>query len=134
MRNIEKIIFHHTATKPNQDVHVPDIRRWHRERGFSDIGYHFVVCRDGSIELGRPIELAGAHCYRHNADSIGVAYVGGLNAAGKVEFNPTSAQLVTLNWLLPSLCKLYQAKLYGHRDLAATKCPGIDIHEIYPEL
>ncbi|WP_337632460.1 N-acetylmuramoyl-L-alanine amidase, partial [Prevotella sp.] len=57
--------------------------RWHRERGFDSIGYHYIIYLDGSIHFGRPVEQAGAHCKGHNANSIGVCYVGGLSKDGK---------------------------------------------------
>ena len=71
-RAIDTIIVHCSATPAGRDNSAADIRRWHRQRGFSDIGYHFVVRLDGTIEAGRPLELPGAHCRGHNLRSIGV--------------------------------------------------------------
>ena len=62
MRKIDSIIIHCSATKVGQDFTAADIGRWHRERGFNGIGYHYVVCLDGRLERGRDISLAGAHC------------------------------------------------------------------------
>lgn len=83
MRTINSIIIHCTATKPLAHINVNDVRRWHRERGFSDIGYHYLILVDGTVEAGRPLSAIGAHCKGHNAHSVGVCYVGGLNDKGK---------------------------------------------------
>ena len=80
MRKILEIIVHCTATFADQRVTVADITRWHKQRGWKTIGYHYVVDQDGNVFPGRPIEQAGAHCLDHNKNSIGVVYCGGLNA------------------------------------------------------
>ena len=72
MRKIKEIIIHCSATREGRDYTVADIDRWHRERGFFCIGYHFVIYRDGSIHVGRSVEEVGAHCKGHNTVSIGV--------------------------------------------------------------
>ena len=72
MRNINLIIVHCSATPEGRDVSVADIDRWHRERGFDGIGYHYVVYIDGSVHEGRPLNKVGAHCKGHNAHSIGI--------------------------------------------------------------
>jgi len=74
----KEIIIHCSATPEGRDYTVEDIRRWHLNRGFKDIGYHFVIYRDGSIHVGRAKDLVGAHCEGHNAISIGVCYIGGV--------------------------------------------------------
>lgn len=75
IRTIDKIILHCTATPEGRDFSVEQIRQWHLARGFSDIGYHYVVSRDGSVHRGRPEKVAGAHCTGQNTCSIGVSYV-----------------------------------------------------------
>ena len=75
MRDINKIIVHCSATKEGQEFFADDIRRWHKARGFSDIGYHFVINLDGVIEYGRDLKLTGAHCKGHNEASIGICYI-----------------------------------------------------------
>ena len=72
MRKITEIIVHCSATPEGKDYTVQDIDRWHRARGFKCIGYHYVIYRDGSIHNGRPVEQTGAHCQKHNANSIGI--------------------------------------------------------------
>ena len=77
MRTITEIIVHCSATPEGRDYTVAQIRQWHLQRGFRDIGYHYVIYRDGTIHTGRPVAQAGAHCTGHNAHSIGVCYIGG---------------------------------------------------------
>ena len=82
-RQIDEIIVHCSATREGRDFSAADIRRWHvADRHFSDIGYHFVVRIDGSIEAGRPLRRPGAHCRAHNRRSVGVCYIGGLDRNG----------------------------------------------------
>lgn len=83
MREINSLIIHCSATPEGRDFTVEDIDRCHRQRGFRCIGYHYVIYRDGSIHPGRPVACEGAHCLGHNADSIGICYIGGVDAAGK---------------------------------------------------
>ena len=82
MRKIKEIIIHCSATKEGRNYTVADIDRWHRERGFFCIGYHFVIYRDGSIHVGRSVEEVGAHCKGHNTVSTGVCYIQGWQAEG----------------------------------------------------
>ena len=78
-RRIEEIILHCSATPEGRDVGVEEIRRWHvKGNGWRDVGYHFVVRLDGSVETGRPLRVAGAHCRGHNARSVGVGSGGSL--------------------------------------------------------
>ena len=79
MREINKIIVHCSATREFQDVKTEEIRRWHMDKGWSDVGYHYLIELDGSINKGRPVERIGAHCKGHNNDSIGVCYIGGVD-------------------------------------------------------
>lgn len=83
MRKITEIIIHCSATPEGKDYTVEDINQWHKARGFKCIGYHYVIYRDGSIHNGRPIEQVGAHCQKHNANSIGICYIGGCDLTGK---------------------------------------------------
>jgi N-acetylmuramoyl-L-alanine amidase len=80
MRKVNKIIIHCTATPEGRDVSIDEVRRWHvKERGWRDVGYHFLIRLDGTVEEGRPIEMTGAHTRGHNWDSIGIAYAGGMS-------------------------------------------------------
>lgn len=92
-RRITEIILHCTATKVGRPCTVEAIRACHvKERGFSDIGYNFVIYADGSVHTGRSLDISGAHCVGHNAHSIGISYVGGLDANGKPKDTRTPAQ------------------------------------------
>ena len=133
MRTINEIIVHCTATPEGKDYTVEDITRWHKERGFKTIGYHYVVYRDGSVHDGRPLAEVGAHCKGHNAHSIGVCYVGGLTADGrKAKDTRTLEQKEALVLLLVRLKKQFPlAEIHGHMDFAAKECPSFDATREY---
>lgn len=135
-RTIDKIIIHCTATPEGRDYTVADITYWHKQRGFSDIGYHYVIYRDGTIHEGRNVNIAGAHCTGYNTHSIGVCYVGGLAADGVTPKDTrTQAQREALETLLVTLKGNYpRATIYGHRDLSAKACPCFDARKEYKDL
>lgn len=135
VRNITEIVVHCTATPAGRDVTVADVDRWHRERGFNGIGYHYLVTLDGTVCPGRDVDLAGAHCRGHNSRSIGVCYVGGLDAADCPADTRTEAQRRALHSLLTALKRLYAgAVIRGHRDFAAKACPCFDATSEYAGL
>jgi len=96
MRNIEEIIIHCSATPEGRDVSTEEIRQWHLDRGWSDIGYHFVVELDGTVYDGRPLEIAGAHARGHNSQSIGICYVGGVDSDMEAKDTRTNEQAIAL--------------------------------------
>lgn len=124
MNKIDSIIIHCSATKAGQDLKVKDIDRMHRARGFNQVGYHYVIDLDGTIEEGRPLEMEGAHCntrgfsgMSYNKHSVGICYIGGLDANGKPADTRTQAQNVALRNLVTKLSKEYQiVEILGHRD------------------
>ena len=119
MRTISHIVVHCSATKEHQDFSASDIDRWHKQRGWSGIGYHYVVKLDGTIEKGRPESKIGAHVKGHNRNSIGVVYVGGLDANLAPKDTRTPAQEIALYNLLQELrCKYPKAEISGHRDFS----------------
>ena len=133
MRYFNSIIVHCTDTKQGVDVHVKDIDKWHRDNGWSGIGYHYLVCLDGVVEVGRGINVVGAHCKGHNANSVGIAYVGGRDKKGRFADTRTEAQKESLRMLISKLtCQAVEAgfgipRVYGHRDLDPCKeCPCFD--------
>lgn len=132
-RTINEIIIHCTATPEGRECSVEEIRRWHKARGFTDIGYHYVIHLDGTIEPGRNVDIAGAHCTGHNTHSIGVVYVGGCAKDGKTPKDTrTEAQKASLASLLIDLRKLYpRAAIHGHRDFANKACPSFDATKEY---
>lgn len=139
-RPINKIIVHCSATPEGKDFTVDDIRSWHKQKGWSDIGYHYVVYRDGSVHVGRDVNRQGAHCADNNGNvgSIGVCYIGGCARDGKTAKDTrTDAQKTALLNLLTDLKKLYpQAVILGHRDLDkhGKMCPSFDAKKEYSRL
>ena len=135
-RRINEIIVHCTATPEGRDYTVADIRQMHKAQGWVDIGYHYLVYRDGSIHEGRNVDMVGAHCQGHNAQSIGVCYVGGVARDGKTPKDTrTQAQKDALVHLLMQLVCLYpDATIRGHRDFAAKACPSFDATREYKNL
>lgn len=128
MRKIDKIIIHCSATKEGQHFTVADIDTWHKARGFAKIGYHKVIYLDGSVHDGRPLDQLGAHCLGHNATSIGICYIGGLDAAGKPKDTRTEKQREALKKLVADLKVLYtKATIHGHNEFAAKACPCFNV-------
>ena len=128
MRTINEIIIHCSATVEGKDFTVKDIDRWHQQRGFKMVGYHYVIRLDGTIEQGRPLEQAGAHCKGHNTHSIGICYIGGLDTDGKPKDTRTKAQRDMLWALVKSLKVKYpKATIHGHNEFANKACPCFDV-------
>ena len=128
MRKINKIIIHCTATPEGRHHSVADVDAWHRERGFSMIGYHHLVGINGEIWKGRPLNISGAHTTGYNNNSIGVCYVGGLDANMKPKDTRTAEQKESLRKLIEELLKKYpDATVHGHNEFAAKACPGFDV-------
>lgn len=130
MRSIEAIIIHCAATPSDMDIGVDTIRRWHvDERGFDDVGYHYVIRRDGTVERGRPEETPGAHVAGHNSRTLGICLVGGQGKDGKPDCNYTADQWAELEDLVEHLKAAYpDAKIAGHRDYDSGKaCPTFDV-------
>lgn len=126
-----RIVIHHVGGERDMDASAATIHRWHLQNGWSGIGYHFVIRKDGRVERGRPQEVMGAHTYHYNADSIGICVSGNFQLA-----QPTMEQMVTLNLLVTALCRQYgitpdSRHILGHRDLNSTECPG---HALYCQL
>ena len=135
-RAITEIIIHCTATPEGKDYTIDDVRRWHKDRGFSDVGYHYVIGRHGEVWEGRDVDIQGAHCAAggHNRNSIGVCYVGGISSLnGKAKDTRTLAQKAAMLNLLNELLETYpNAKIYGHHDFERNKdCPCFDAKTEY---
>jgi N-acetyl-anhydromuramyl-L-alanine amidase AmpD len=110
------------------DIGVDEIREWHTAKGWSDVGYHYVIKRDGTLEKGRADTKQGAHVKGHNKDSLGVCLVGGVNAEGKPDANFTKVQYFALDVVLSKLTlENIGARVTGHRELYSGKaCPSFD--------
>lgn len=124
MRPLRRFIVHCSDTPDARDVDAAEIRKWHLANGWKDIGYHFVIRRDGSIEFGRPIEQSGAHVQGHNYDSVGVCMV------GRYDFDPRQFDALRR---LYGLLKLANKDMtaHGHRDFTEHKtCPNFDVAHV----
>jgi N-acetylmuramoyl-L-alanine amidase len=129
MRAIHKIIIHCTATREGDDISVDTIRRWHLARGWSDIGYHYVIDLKGNINAGRPIELMGSHTRGFNKGSIGIAYVGGVEADGVTPKDTrTKAQKDAIIRLVKKLKGCYpDVTIHGHNEFSNKACPSYNV-------
>lgn len=131
MRPLKKIILHCTATPEGKHFDVATIRRWHvKDRGWKDIGYHYVIYIDGSVHEGRPVAQAGAHTSGHNADSIGITYVGGCDAKMKAKDTLNEAQETAMVNLIKALRDEHgKMSLHGHNEFAAKACPSFKVKD-----
>ncbi|MBM1556655.1 N-acetylmuramoyl-L-alanine amidase [Sulfitobacter mediterraneus] len=137
MRPINHIVIHCTATRADwrsgskTSAKVSEIRRWHKDRGWSDIGYHFVIDRDGTVAKGRPLDRIGAHVKGHNTGSIGISLMGGHGSSENDAFddNFTLAQDRALRGLLDKLQGQFPAinRITGHNNFSAKACPGFNV-------
>jgi hypothetical protein len=133
LRTIDLIVIHCADTPSSMDIGVKEIREWHtaplpKGRGWKDIGYHWVIRRNGEIEQGRTEETQGAHVAGHNEHSIGICLVG-----GKPTANFTVAQMVALKGLLHEVTTRYpKATVLGHYNLDPHKtCPNFDAAQFW---
>jgi len=128
---VKFIAIHCAATPPQADIGAKEIDGWHKARGWSGIGYHFVIRRNGVVETGRPLNQIGSHVQGFNAVSLGICLVGGVKADGRTpENNFTPAQFASLAKLVKDLKVTYKdAVVQGHRDFprVAKACPCFDV-------
>ena len=135
-RKIDKIILHCAATPEGRDVKTETIKSWHvKGNGWSDIGYHFVIDLAGSVHNGRPMHRSGAHTKGHNATSIGICYVGGMDKNKTPKDTRNEAQRAAMDKLIDSLREEYpDATIHGHNEFAAKACPSFDVQKEYGHL
>ena len=149
LTTIDTWVIHCSATKPSQDIGVDEIRRWHLDKGWDDIGYHFVIRRDGAVEVGRDLKYVGAHARGANRTSIGVCLIGGIDEDGKPDANYTASQIFALDSLVKfglgdschvmkgledfSIRRAKGIKVIGHRDVPGTNkaCPCFDVKAFF---
>lgn len=137
MTRIDFIAIHCSATPAGSDIGAADIKRWHREKGWRDIGYHYVIRLDGTVEKGRADNVPGAHEPRINRNSLSVCLVGGSPKVGSVahkkglgENTYTPQQWASLEKLVRQLkTKHPAAEVIGHRDVpgVAKACPSFNV-------
>jgi N-acetylmuramoyl-L-alanine amidase len=132
-RKIDKIILHCAATPEGRDVKTETIKSWHvKGNGWSDIGYHFVIELDGAVKNGRPLHRSGAHTKGHNATSIGICYVGGMDKDKNPKDTRTEAQRKAMDQLIADLKMDHPtATIHGHNEFAAKACPSFDVSKEY---
>jgi N-acetylmuramoyl-L-alanine amidase len=142
MRPVSEIIIHCSATRPEwlaarpTAEKVAEIRRWHiDDRGWKDIGYHYLIDRNGTVATGRPVEQVGAHVAGHNTGTIGVCLIGGHGSSetDRFEWHFTAAQDKALRVLLADLKRQHKGivKISGHNQYAAKACPGFYVPTWY---
>jgi len=137
MRDIEYIVIHCAATKPSMDVPIERVKKWHLDRGWSDIGYHYYITRDGKINKGRDLSIIGAHVRGYNKNSIGICYEGGINEEGEPEDNRTPEQKKALLKVVKVLKFVFKnAVVQGHRDFPNVNkaCPSFDAKTEYIDI
>lgn len=137
MRNITEVIIHCTATDTNwragdrTSSKVAEVKKWHTDKGWSDIGYHYLIDQDGTLAKGRPVTKTGAHVRGHNAGTIGVSLFGGRTSAETDDFldNFTPQQEAALKAFIADMRATYGAniKISGHNQYAAKACPGFNV-------
>lgn len=139
-RKVDKIIIHCSDTYEHMNIGAKEIKEWHtKDRGWSDIGYHFVIPRDATIEPGRDLdsdgdifEEIGAHTYGYNRNSIGICLVGGRGKDDKPEDNFTPQQMSTLAGLIRVIRADYpKAAVHGHNEFANKACPSFNVRDWY---
>jgi len=146
MREINTVVIHCTATKEGVDIGAKEIDGWHKDKGWSGIGYHYVFLLDGSVEVGRPEENQGAHVKGDNEDTIGAVYVGGLSRDLKPKDTRTDAQKKSLRCFVENMRNSFPGvSIKGHRDYSPDKngngiiepsewfkdCPCFDVEKEY---
>jgi len=132
VRELKRIILHCTATREGEQLDVSRIDKWHRDRGWSEIGYHYVLYADGTIATGRDIRKKGAHVKGHNHDSVGVAYVGGLDNNLVPQDTMTMQQEMAFLHLVNSLRVVFgDLSVHGHNEFSSKACPSFNVQEKY---
>lgn len=123
------IVVHAADTYERMDIGVREIRQWHKANGWLDVGYHFIIRRDGTVEEGRAHDQIGSHVRGKNSTSVGICLVGGKGDDNKPVNNFTDAQFAALEIVLTRMQNEYtQAKIVGHKDLDSGKaCPCFDV-------
>lgn len=144
IQDIDAIVIHCTATKSGKNYRAADIDRWHKSQGWACIGYNYVIGIDGLVEEGRPLTMDGAHCKAagtsgkpYNKHSIGIVYVGGLNASGKAADTRTKEQKKAMYELVYKLLAQYPniKEVIGHCDVEKKKeCPCFNVKAEFPSV
>ena len=126
----DMIVVHHTGDPQDDDLSAEEIHRIHQiGNGWAGIGYHYVIRKNGQVEIGRPDWAIGSHAYGYNSHSIGVHVCGNFEIA-----KPTEYQVESLAYLLGWLCDEYNLNpredIVAHRDLMPTACCGENLYDM----
>jgi N-acetyl-anhydromuramyl-L-alanine amidase AmpD len=118
-RPIELLVVHCSATREDHTYTLEQLLNDHQRRGFTHVGYHFYIRRNGYIYATRPLRMPGAHCLGYNHNSIGICYEGGLDMNGQAKDTRTKRQRQQLQRAIALLCLRYpHLRVVGHRDLS----------------
>lgn len=133
---VREIIVHCSATQPDWMAGRPiaeklaEIRRWHKANGWNDIGYHWIIDRDGKVLAGRAENIIGAHTIGKNTGTIGTCLIGGYGSAETDAFgkNFTTQQDITLRQMIEAISsRTGIERISGHNQYAAKACPGFNV-------
>lgn len=133
---VREIIVHCSATRPDWykglslNAKRDEIRRWHLANGWNDIGYHWLIDRDGAVLSGRAETVIGAHTVGRNSGTIGICLIGGHGSAETDAFTEhfTPSQDTSLRQLIAGISSRTQiTTVSGHNQYAAKACPGFNV-------
>jgi N-acetyl-anhydromuramyl-L-alanine amidase AmpD len=127
----EYLVVHCSATKPSMDIGLREIKRWHvDDNGWRDVGYHYIIRRNGEVELGRSNRDTGAHAAGYNHKSISLCMVGGMAEDNSAENNFTAQQWTALLDLVKQIKVDYpEANVIGHNEISKKECPSFDVQQ-----
>jgi N-acetyl-anhydromuramyl-L-alanine amidase AmpD len=127
----EYLVVHCSATKPSMDIGLREIKRWHvDDNGWRDVGYHYIIRRNGEVELGRSNRDTGAHAAGYNHKSISLCMVGGMAEDNSAENNFTAQQWTALLDLVKQIKVDYpEANVIGHNEISNKECPSFDVQQ-----
>ena len=128
--NTDMVVIHHTGNPTDDDLSAKQIHQSHLNQGWSGIGYHYVIRKNGSVEIGRPLWAVGAHAAGENWHSVGIHVCGNFEIA-----EPNQYQIETLAYLVAYVCDNYDLPInadhvVGHCDLMPTACPGSNLYSM----
>ena len=135
---VDTIWIHCAATRPQWmaghtlAAKVEEIRRWHIALNWRDIGYHWIIDRDGQIAPGRPETVKGSHVRGYNDRSLGICLIGGhgSNATDRFEDHFTPQQKTALRHLISDIKSRTPIRaVRGHNEVAAKACPGFHVDQ-----
>ena len=130
-KSTDYIVIHCAATKASMDIGLTEIRKWHvQDNGWRDVGYHYIIRRNGEVELGRSIRDTGAHAAGYNHKSVSVGMGGGMAEDNSAEANFTPQQWTALLDLIKQLKTNYpEANVIGHNEISEKECTSFDVQK-----